>query len=467
MAACRGSATGALCAGIVGRWRWCNERSSTMKDAPNVVRREAPASFTERPLRILHVLDHSLPLHSGYTFRTIEILTQQRALGWETVQLTSPKQGGAQEREEHVGNWIFYRTPPASGLLAKLPLVQYRSLMKALQTRLAEVVKSVRPDIIHAHSPVLNALPAIAVGRATGIPVVYEVRAFWEDAAADHGTAREWGPRYRLTRALETLALRRADAVTTICEGLRDDILKRGIPAAKITVIPNAVDISQFHFTTSADNQTSTDNELLQKYGLTRGNTLGFAGSFYAYEGIDALLRAMPTVLRAVPQARLLLLGGGPQDAALRALSAQLNLERIVHFTGRVPHSDMTRYYSAMDVMVYPRVPRRLTELVTPLKPLEAMAMGKLVVASDVGGHRELIRDGYNGQLFTAGSDTALAQCLIKVLKAPASWNQVITNGREFVERERTWSASVARYRAVYTDALERRQRSKGSADDR
>lgn len=433
-----------------------------MNDILSVAQRQTrPGTSADRPLRILHVLDHSLPLHSGYTFRTLAILRAQRALGWETMQMTGPKQGSDRQREEHIGDWMFYRTPPASSFLARLPLFQYRYLMRALQTRLAEVVDSVHPDILHAHSPVLDAFPALAVGRAVGIPVVYEVRAFWEDAAVDLGTAREGGARYRLTRALETRALQRADAVTTICDGLRGDMLKRGIPADKITVIPNAVDISQFRFTAAAD------AELLEKYGLTHGNTLGFAGSFYAYEGLDVLLRAMPLVLRAVPQARLLLLGGGPQDADLRSLATHLGLERVVHFVGRVPQSEVTRYYSVMDVMVYPRISRRLTELVTPLKPLEAMAMGKLVAASDVGGHRELIRDGHNGHLFSAGSAEALAQCLIKLLKTPANWDRVIANGREFVERERTWSASVARYRGVYGDVLDRHGRNAGAARDR
>ncbi|MEO7073570.1 MAG: glycosyltransferase, partial [Rhodanobacter sp.] len=181
----------------------------------NDIAKDAPPPG--RPLRILHVLDHSLPLHSGYTFRTLAILGQQRAMGWETMQLTGPKQGGGQELEEHIDGWMFYRTPPASGILAKLPVVHYRSLMRAMQSRLAAVVEQVRPDILHAHSPVLDAFPALAVGKAAGIPVVYEVRAFWEDAAVDLGTAREWGPRYRLTRAMETRALQRADAVTTIC----------------------------------------------------------------------------------------------------------------------------------------------------------------------------------------------------------------------------------------------------------
>src|SRR5699024_7567582 len=223
-------------------------KGELMIELPDAVKPQtAPVhASTQRPLRILHVLDHSLPLHSGYTFRTLSILEQQRALGWETFQLTGPKQGSGNVREEQIDGWMFYRTPPATGLRSKLPLIQHRGLMKAMQTRLAEVVRSVQPDILHAHSPVLNAFPALSVGHAHHIPVVYEVRAFWEDAAADLGTAREWGARYRLTRSMETRALQRADAVTTICEGLRNDMLGRGIEADKVTVIPNAVNPSRF-----------------------------------------------------------------------------------------------------------------------------------------------------------------------------------------------------------------------------
>lgn len=420
----------------------------------NASRPRKPSALpVDRPLRILHVLDHSLPLHSGYTFRTLSILRQQRALGWETFQLTGPKQDSGDVREEKIDNWRFHRTPPANGRAAKLPLIEQRALMKTLQARLVEVVDRVRPDILHAHSPVLDAIPALDVGRARGIPVVYEVRAFWEDAAVDHGTARAWGPRYRLTRALETRALRRADAVTTICDGLRRDMLERGIRADKITVIPNAVDVSRFKST------TTVDTALIEKHGLTQGMTLGFVGSFYAYEGLDILLRAMPQVQRTLPQARLLLAGGGPQETHLKALARQLGIEHLVHFAGRVPHDQVDRYYGAMDVMVYPRLPQRLTELVTPLKPLEAMAMGKLVAAADVGGHRELIRDGYNGHLFTAGSPGALARCLIELLRDPATRDAVARNARAHVERERTWRASVERYREVYAGALERTRR--------
>lgn len=404
----------------------------------------ATACSATRPLRILHVLDHSLPLHSGYTFRTLSILEGQRDLGWETFHLTGTRQGSGGVGRECCGEWLFHRTPPARGLGARLPLLQYAAMMGALRDRLADVARAVRPDILHVHSPVLNALPALGVGRTLGIPVVYEVRAFWEDAAVDHGTAREWGPRYRLTRALETHALRRADAVTTICEGLRRDILERGLAPGRVTVVPNAVDVSRFAFDAPAD------PGLMAACGLARGHTLGFAGSFYAYEGLDLLLEAMPALLRVHPQTRLLLVGGGPEEARLKALTARLGIEAAVHFTGRVPHDQVARYGSVMDVMVYPRRSRRLTELVTPLKPLEAMAMGRPVVASDIGGHRELIRDGHNGRLFSAGSSDALARCLLELTGDGEACRRLVARGREYVERERTWKASVARYRDVY-----------------
>ena len=148
--------------------------------------------------------------------------------------------------EEDVGSWHFYRTPTSQGATARLPVLNQVAAMDSLTSRLSQVAQEVKPDILHAHSPVLNAIPALRVGRRLGIPVVYEVRAFWEDAAVDHGTSREWGIRYRLTRGLESYALKRVNAITTICEGLRGDILGRGIPPEKVTVIPNAVNIENF-----------------------------------------------------------------------------------------------------------------------------------------------------------------------------------------------------------------------------
>lgn len=392
-------------------------------------------------MKILHVLDHSIPLHSGYTFRTAAILREQRRLDWETFHLTSPKQGYSAVPEETVDGLHFYRTQLR---IRGVPFVGEIALINALTRRMATVAKTIQPDVIHAHSPVLNAIPALRVGRKLGIPVVYEVRAFWEDAAVDHGTIREDGLRYHAIRATETHVFRGADHITTICEGLKGDILARGIPEERVTVIPNAVDANQFYVRGQADDQ------LRAGLGLRGCRVLGFLGSFYAYEGLGLLLDALPIIREQAPDVRVLLVGGGPQDENLRHYAQQLGLGEQVVFAGRVPHDQVHRYYSLVDLLVYPRLSMRLTELVTPLKPLEAMAQGLLVVASDVGGHRELIRPGENGWLFPAGDASALARLVLQALSWKDQWPRIKAAGRRFVEEERNWTLSVSRYKPIY-----------------
>jgi glycogen(starch) synthase len=238
--------------------------------------------------------------------------------------------------------------------------------------------------------------------------------------------------------------VKRADAVTVICEGLRNDLVARGIPPGKITVIPNAVDIDKFSV------GGKPDTELKMKLGLGGSRVLGFIGSFYAYEGLDLLIAALPAILKQMPDVKVLLVGGGPQDTALKQQVMALDLKDRVVFAGRVPHEDVNRYYDLIDVLVYARHPMRLTNLVTPLKPLEAMAQGRLMVASDVGGHKELIQDGKTGVLFHAGSAGDLASKVVALLKYEQGWDSMKRNGRQFVETERNWGASVARYRGVY-----------------
>ena len=402
-------------------------------------------------MRILHVLDHSIPLHSGYTFRTLAILREQRRRGWETVQLTTPKQGPGPAREEMVDGLKLHRTPSADG-------AGFMAQMRLTAARIAEVAREEKPDLIHAHSPVLNALPALWTRMSLRLPVVYEMRASWEDAAVDHGTTLEGSPRYKVSRALESFALRRADRITTICEGLRGDIAARGIAPDKITVVPNAVDVANFKFGVPADPALRT------KLGLDGCTVLGFAGSFYGYEGLSLLVEAFASMSPSRPMLRLLLVGGGPQDEALRAQAAALGPASKVIFTGRVPHSEVQRYYELIDVLAYPRLPIRLTELVTPLKPLEAMAQGRVFVASDVGGHRELIRHGETGFLCPAGDAKALAAALTDVLAREAEWPRIRQQARRFVEQERTWSNSVARYAEVYRQALSGRGRAMPTA---
>jgi PEP-CTERM/exosortase A-associated glycosyltransferase len=401
-------------------------------------------------MRILHVLDHSLPLHSGYTFRTRAILKAQQARGWEVMGVTGRRHFQDGPDPEIADGLEFARTPKGRNLPSPLSeLVEVNAFSRSIAT----AIDRFRPDIVHAHSPVLDALAALNAVKAWKLPLVYEIRAFWEDAAVGNGTGVEGNARYKVTKALETWAVRRADAVAVICEGLRGDLIGRGIAADKIVVSPNGVDLTLF------GEPVAADPALAVELGLTGAEVVGYIGSFYDYEGIDDLIAAMPALVAARPLAKLLLVGGGPMEDALRAQAAASPVADRIVFVGRVPHERVEGYYALTDVLAYPRKRMRLTDLVTPLKPLEAMAQRRLVAASDVGGHRELIEDGVTGTLFAPDDPAAVASALAALFADRDHWEARRDRARAFVEAERNWSSNIARYEPVYQKLVAARAR--------
>ena len=392
-------------------------------------------------MRILHILDHGLPQHSGYTFRTRAILKSQQRRGWQVAAITGPRNDPREADLETVDGIDFHRTAPVPAMMS--PFDELREI-RAFAKRIDQVVTEFQPDILHAHSPVLDALAALKVAKKRKLPLLYEIRAFWEDAAVGNGTGTEESWRYRATRALETWAVKRADAVAVICDGLKRDLIRRGIDPAKLIVSPNGVDLSVFGA------PLPYDRVFAASLGLQDAEVIGFIGSFYDYEGLDDLIAAMPMLVTARPKAHLVLVGGGPMEEALRAQAAASPVAGHIHFIGRVPHTEVDRYYSIIDVLAYPRKRMRLTDLVTPLKPLEAMAQRRLVAASDVGGHRELIRHNDTGTLFPPDDPAGMARALAGLLADRDSWEGRRARGRAFVENERDWATNIARYAPVY-----------------
>ncbi|MBS4050049.1 MAG: glycosyltransferase, exosortase A system-associated [Methylomonas sp.] len=395
-------------------------------------------------MKVLHILDHSIPLHSGYTFRTRAILEEQRKLGWETYHITSSKHVGGRSACETVDGLNFFRSPDPEGIFTNFPVVNQWAIVKSLERRLDEIIPEIKPDILHAHSPALNGLAALMMSKKYRIPLVYECRAFWEDAAVNHGTTKEDSLRYRISKALETYVFKRADAVTTLCEGLRNDIISRGVKADKVTVIPNAVDINKFACS------EIPDPVLTQELNLVDKQVLGFIGSFYAYEGLALLLNALPDIIRHQPNVRVLLVGGGPQVKQLKDKIKELDLQDFVLMTGRVPHDRIQRYYNLIDILIYPSFSTRSTELSAPLKPLEAMAIGCVVVASNVGGHREYIRDQETGYLFKAGDKESLVRTVLMAIKEKGLGDRMRKSARLYVKNERSWLKVVSKYQSVY-----------------
>jgi PEP-CTERM/exosortase A-associated glycosyltransferase len=289
----------------------------------------------------------------------------------------------------------------------------------------------------------LNGWPTYFVAKDAGLPFVYEVRAFWEDAAVDHGTCREDSMRYSITKKLETLLMRRADQVVTLSQTMRSEIIDRGIAEDKVSVVPNAVDAGRF---VAAPRR----QDLIARYGLEGKQVIGFLGSFYRYEGLDLLIQSFEQVFERNPQARLLLVGDGFERQNLETRANESPARHAIIFTGAVRPNEVVDYYGLMDILVYPRRKMRLTELVCPLKPLEAMSLAKCVVGSDVGGIREFITPGQTGLLFRPDNAEDLAQILCKLFTSPELSHALGVHARKAVLQHWDWSRVINRYWEVY-----------------
>ena len=394
---------------------------------------------------ILHVLDHSLPLHSGYTFRTRAIMKAQSSAGWKVSGITGVRQyqnGQKLSENKQIAEGLFFHRTMAesSGPF----LWREWNEVKALRDAIIATHKKAPFKIIHAHSPALNGLAAAQAAAILKVPFLYEIRAFWEDAAVGNGTGKEGDLKYKLTRALENYVINKADHVAVICEGLKNDLMLRAIPEDKITISPNGVDMGLF------GKAKTRDMHMYEELNLQGKDVLGFIGSFYDYEGLDDLIKAIPLLRAKGSDAALIMVGGGPMEEMLRAQATASSAAEHIHFMGRVPHEEVEKYYSLIDILAYPRKNMRLTDLVTPLKPLEAMAQSKLVVASDVGGHRELIEDGVTGSLFAADDPNAMAEACFKLLSNKNIWSERRKIAKQYVEKQRNWEINIRCYDPVY-----------------
>jgi PEP-CTERM/exosortase A-associated glycosyltransferase len=402
-------------------------------------------------LRILHVLDHAPPLQSGYVVRSQNIFREQVRRGWQPVAVVSPKQEEhskeAWQDSREIAGVRYYGTRKASA--GVFPLEGELRLMYAISRRIREIAQIEKPAVIHAHSPILNAYPAVYAGRRLGIPVVYEIRAFWEDAMVDHGTTAEGSLRYRMVRGAETWIARRADHTTVLCQGIRADLHKRGVPLEKLTAIKNGVDVDGLA-------GGPPDQEFQRAWKLEGKKVVGFIGSFYRYEGLDLLVEAFARLAGSRPELVLLLLGGGEVEHEIREQADKLGLGDRVLLPGRITYDRVPGAYGLMDLLVFPRRSMRLTELTTPLKPLEAMAMRKAVIASDIGGHRELMGDRDTALLFPAGDSAALAGAIETLLKDDSRRTHLAENGRRWVVQEHSWEKTTAPYEAIYARLLAR-----------
>jgi len=403
-------------------------------------------------MKILHVLETSAPHTVGYTVRAKAIIDHQRQLGLDPVVVTSPLFAASDKRAalEEIDGTRYYRTnhisPPAAARSKMSSYARRLAMIARYRHAVSDIARKERPDVIHAHSSYMNAYASVPAVRQLGVPLVYEVRTLWGEAAVieDGWDLDSW--KYKLIWRLELGAMRRANMVIPISTGIREELIQRGIAPQKLKVVPNGVDSIKFV-------PRARDEARAQSTGLAGRFVIGFVGSIRRLEGLSTLLNAYSMCKAQRPELALVIVGDGPERKALEVQAMRLRARDVV-FAGNVPHADVSSWYSISDLLVYPRIRALINERVTPLKPLEAMALGKVCIGSDVGGLTELIRDDKTGVIFHAGDAEHLASCIIGLIDDRGRMDRLRQAALAFVKREREWSTIVRHYVEIYQELL-------------
>ena len=404
----------------------------------------------EPSLRVAHLLKIALPhRQSGYSVRTRYNLAAQVASGVEPVAITAldfPGDVGTPAAEEVHG--IRHRHL----LRADVPGAEtVDAHLEAYAAHLLPVVAEEAPDLLHVHSGSRGydaALVGGAVADALDIPWVYEVRGFFEAIWSQDLDRAESAETYRRRRDTDTRCMAAADAVITLSESMRSDIVGRGIPAERVHVVPNGVDASAFAPRPRRD-------DLVEQYGLAGRFVFGYVSNLDHYrEGQELLVDAAVALRERGVDAVALIVGDGTRRAEIEAHAAAVGAGDAVVLTGRVPHEEVLDHYALVDVFVVPRVDERAARLVTPLKPFEAMAAGLPVLVSDLPALTEITGDGERGESFAVGDAEALTEALVRLAGDPARRAELAAAGRAWVETERSWEANGFRYREIYEQVL-------------
>ncbi|WBU62045.1 glycosyltransferase family 4 protein [Paracoccus albus] len=442
--------------------RWLDQQRNALRAPPldlqwlqAAITARNPPQLTPVPKRICYILHNSLPFSSGgYATRAHGLALGLRAAGFDVRCVTRP--GFPVETVdidpldvpliEEIG-WVEYRRVISPSRREVGGGRYVKQAAQAIEVQLRDL----RPEIVIAASNHLTAHPAQIAARRLGIPFVYEVRGFWEVTRASREPAFRSTASFKTQAKLEAMCASAADHVFTLTEGMREELERRGVPSAKISLLPNSCDPDQFA-------PRGRDTDLAQQLAIpVNVPVIGYVGSFVQYEGLDDLTAACAALKSRGVGFRLLLVGNenvssqekGPITEAIEALAAKAGLSDWLIMPGRVPHEMVSGYYSLIDIAAFPRKPQPVTEMVSPMKPLEAMAMKKAVVASSVRALSEMVQHGETGLLFEKGDIVSLADRLQQLIENAALRERLGEAGRRWVEMHRTWSITAHEARTV------------------
>ncbi|GAB2482091.1 glycosyltransferase family 4 protein [Streptosporangium sandarakinum] len=401
--------------------------------------------------RVLHCVTNALPYtQAGYTVRTHRIVTAQKAAGLDPHVVTSwgwPMMQGHADAEpyEEIDGIPYHRLLPSG----EVPFESHGRMIRGAG-EVTELVRTLRPQVLHAATDHRNGSVALAARERTGTPLVYEVRGFLEETWASRDPKRVGSQRQVLQREREAFIMRSADAVVTLAETMATEIVDRGVPRERIYLAPNAVDDSLL--TASYDGPA-----FRAAYGIEPDEIImGSVSSIVGYEGFGTMISAAALLRDRGAPIKVLLVGDGAARPGLLEQVEELGLEDIAILPGRVGPDEALQAQAAIDIFVCPREDLRVCRLVTPLKPVEAMALGKPVVLSDLPALSELVGTDGAGLLVPPGDPEALADALAELREDPERRAAMGEAGRAEVAAKRTWSRVAETYREIYRSLTDR-----------
>ncbi len=403
-------------------------------------------------MKILHVLETSQPNLFGYTIRAKYIVENQKKYGMLPIVVTSPffQAPDSKVKCEEINTIKYYRTNDIKKPLPHMnKLLSYWTrfnMVKKYKNAVLEIAKKEEPDIIHAHSSYTNGHAANYVSRVTGIPSIYELRSLWGESAVVEDGLSPNSLKYKMVWNLELKAMKQANSVIAISHGIKDEIIKMGIDPNKIDILPNGVDSSIFV-------PMEKDYTLIDKFRFSDSFVIGYIGSIRKLEGLSYLIDAFAMIKERNRNAKLIIVGDGSEKENLEKQAGSLDINDIV-FTGNVPHEEILSYYSIIDLFVFPRIDAKINQTVTPLKPLEVMATGKVCLCSDVGGLTELVNDDYNGLTFKSGDAHDLTEKALSIADNKDRYDRLKSDGLNWVRKERDWSVLIPKYTDIYEKSL-------------
>lgn len=409
-----------------------------------------PRRVDARPGVVLHLLKESVPhRQTGFTTRSRYMVLAQRDAGLTPVVVTQPgypRNAGiiGAPALEVVDGIRYHRLDPGGTYPADRP---YDLALRDHSWLAARIGREERPAVIHAASGPRGAdgaLVGLAVGAHLGIPVVYEMRSFFEGTWSSNADAGEHAEYARRRWAAETRAMRAVDAVVTLSETMRREVIERGVAEDRAVVVANGVDVEFFA-------PRPRDPALTARLGLAGRAVIGYLGNLdHPREGQELLVEATARLRARGRAVACLIVGDGERRPELEALAAHRGVSDAVVFAGLVPHDEVPALYAQFDVFVVPRRDDRASRFVTPLKPFEALASGIPLVVSDLPALVEVAAPGERGLAFPADDVDGLVAALERLLDDHALAARLGAAGRAWVTAERTWASNGRRYRDLY-----------------